>query len=153
MEPTARAREVRPFEPSAGCGHAQNATDLNGAERFFKAISNVITTPGAGGTMLTRRGCHASGSEDTTMKLATIGLTTALAISSTAALAQAPGVGGYGTVTAPSVGSYTAPVGTTNVPRTWSNTGPSARQAARPSASAARGSQPNNGITTGSGVR
>lgn len=63
------------------------------------------------------------------MRPATILLATALAGCSTAALAQAPGLGGYGTVTAPSVGSYTAPVGTTNVPRTWSNTGPQAREA------------------------
>jgi hypothetical protein len=60
------------------------------------------------------------------MKLRTIALATAFTLTSTLALAQAPGLGGYGTVTAPSVGSYTAPVGTTNVPRTWSNTGPAA---------------------------
>jgi hypothetical protein len=66
------------------------------------------------------------------MKLTTIALATALAVSSTAALAQTPGLGGYGTVTAPSVGSYTAPVGTTNVPRTWSNTGPAASPPSSP---------------------
>ena len=60
------------------------------------------------------------------MKLWTIALATAFTLTSTFALAQAPGLGGYGTVTAPSVGSYTAPVGTTNVPPTWSNTGPAA---------------------------
>jgi len=60
------------------------------------------------------------------MKLWTIALATAFTLTSTLALAQAPGLGGYGTVTAPSVGSYTAPVGTTNVPPTWSNTGPAA---------------------------
>ena len=60
------------------------------------------------------------------MKLRTIALATAFTLTSTLALAQSPGLGGYGTVTAPSVGSYTAPVGTTNVPRTWSNTRPAA---------------------------
>jgi hypothetical protein len=60
------------------------------------------------------------------MKLTTIALATAFTLTSTFALAQAPGLGGYGTVTAPSVGSYTASVGTTNVPLTWSNTGPAA---------------------------
>ena len=60
------------------------------------------------------------------MKLRTIALATALTLTSPLALAQTPGLAGYGTVTAPSVGSYTAPVGTTNVPLTWSNTGPAA---------------------------
>jgi len=61
------------------------------------------------------------------MKLMTIALATAFTLTSTLALAQAPGLGGYGTVTAPSIGSYTEPVGTTNVPLTWRNTGPAAR--------------------------
>jgi hypothetical protein len=61
------------------------------------------------------------------MKLTTIALATAFALSSTAALAQAPGLGGYGSVVAPSVGSYVAPsVGSTNVVPTWRNTGPAA---------------------------
>jgi hypothetical protein len=61
------------------------------------------------------------------MKLTTIGLATAFTISSTFALAQAPGLGGYGSVVAPSVGSYVAPsVGSTNVVPTWRNTGPAA---------------------------
>jgi hypothetical protein len=61
------------------------------------------------------------------MKLTTIGLATAFTLSSTFALAQAPGLGGYGSVVAPSVGSYVAPsVGSTNVVPTWRNTGPSA---------------------------
>ena len=65
------------------------------------------------------------------MKVTTIALATAFALSSTAALAQ-PGttygqsVTSVGTVTAPSVGSYYWPsVGTTNAVPTWSNTGPS----------------------------
>jgi hypothetical protein len=65
------------------------------------------------------------------MKLTMIAVATAFALSSTAALAQ-PGttygtsVSHVGTVTAPSVGSYTWPsVGTTNAVPTWSNTGPS----------------------------
>jgi len=66
------------------------------------------------------------------MKLRTIALATAFALSSTAALAQpettyGQSVTSVGTVTAPSVGSYTWPsVGTTNAIPTWSNTGPSA---------------------------
>ena len=61
------------------------------------------------------------------MRLRTIALATAFALSSTVALAQAPGLGGYGSVVAPSVGSYVAPsVGSTNVVPTWRNTGPAA---------------------------
>jgi hypothetical protein len=60
------------------------------------------------------------------MKLKTIALATALTLTSTFALAQSPGLGGYGSVTAPSVGSYTAPVGATNAVPTWRNTGPAA---------------------------
>jgi hypothetical protein len=60
------------------------------------------------------------------MKFTTMALATAFTLTSTFALAQAPGLGGYGTVTAPSVGSYTAPVGTTNAVPTWQNTGPAA---------------------------
>jgi hypothetical protein len=64
------------------------------------------------------------------MKLTTIALATAFALSSTAALAQGTSYGTsvarVGTVTAPSVGSYTwSSVGTTNAVPTWSNTGPS----------------------------
>jgi hypothetical protein len=59
------------------------------------------------------------------MKLTTIVLATAFALSGTAALAQAePGTSGYGSSVAPSVGSYVWPsVGSyvNNVP-TWSNT-------------------------------
>jgi hypothetical protein len=69
------------------------------------------------------------------MKLTTIALTTAFTLTSTFALAQAPGLGGYGSVVAPSVGSYTAPVGTTNVPRTWSNTGPASPPPSNPTVS------------------
>jgi hypothetical protein len=61
------------------------------------------------------------------MKFTTIALATAFALTSTVALAQAPGLGGYGSVVAPSVGSYVAPsVGSTNVVPTWRNTGPAA---------------------------
>jgi hypothetical protein len=60
------------------------------------------------------------------MKLRTIALTTALTLTSTFALAQANGTGGYGSVVAPSVGSYPATVGSTNVVPTWRNTGPAA---------------------------
>ena len=65
------------------------------------------------------------------MKAATIALATAVALLSTAALAQPATTYGQsgtsvGTVTAPSVGSYYWPsVGTTNAVPTWSNTGPS----------------------------
>jgi hypothetical protein len=57
------------------------------------------------------------------MKLTTIALATAFALSGTAALAQA-GTSGYGSSVAPSVGSYVWPsVGSyvNNTP-TWSNT-------------------------------
>src|ERR1700724_2601942 len=78
--------------------------------------------------MKRRRGCPlANDKKDTLMKLTTIALATAFTLTSTFALAQAPGLGGYGTVTAPSVGSYTSPsVGTSNVVPTWRNTGPAA---------------------------
>lgn len=57
------------------------------------------------------------------MKLATIVMASTLALSSTAALAQAAGTSGYGSVVAPSVGSYYWPsVGSTNAVPTWSNT-------------------------------
>jgi hypothetical protein len=57
------------------------------------------------------------------MKLTIIVLATAFALSGTAALAQQAGTSGYGSVVAPSVGSYVWPsVGSSlNVP-TWSNT-------------------------------
>ena len=59
------------------------------------------------------------------MKLSTIALATAFTLTSTFALAQtSPGLAGYGTVTAPSIGSYNTTVGTTQVIPTWSNTGP-----------------------------
>jgi hypothetical protein len=60
------------------------------------------------------------------MKLKTIVLATAFALSGTAALAQA-GTAGYGSVVAPSVGSYVWPsVGSTLAVPTWRNTGPAA---------------------------
>jgi hypothetical protein len=60
------------------------------------------------------------------MKLKTILLAAAFALSGTAALAQA-GTAGYGSVVAPSVGSYVWPsVGSTLAVPTWRNTGPAA---------------------------
>ena len=74
--------------------------------------------------------------KERTMKFATIALASAFALSSTAALAQAPGLGGYGSVVAPSVGSYVAPsVGSTMVVPTWRNTGPAAPLPSAPTAS------------------
>jgi hypothetical protein len=60
------------------------------------------------------------------MKLRILALAAAFTLTSTLALAQAPGLGGYGSVVQPSVGSYSAPVGSTNVVPTWRNTGPAA---------------------------
>ena len=61
------------------------------------------------------------------MKLTMIALATVFTLTSTFALAQAPGLSGYGSVVAPSVGSYAAPsVGSSNEIPTWSNTGPAA---------------------------
>jgi hypothetical protein len=62
------------------------------------------------------------------MKLRTIVLATAFALSSTFALAQSPGLSGYGSSVAPSVGSYVAPsVGSSvNPTPTWRTTGPAA---------------------------
>ena len=58
------------------------------------------------------------------MKVTTIALATALTLTSTLALAQTTGTEGYGSVVAPSVGSYSTTVGSTNVVPTWRNTGP-----------------------------
>jgi hypothetical protein len=60
------------------------------------------------------------------MKATTIALATAFTLTSTFALAQADGTAGYGSVVAPSVGSYPATVGSTTVVPTWRNTGPAA---------------------------
>jgi hypothetical protein len=60
------------------------------------------------------------------MKVTTIALATAFALTGAFALAQADGTAGYGSVVAPSVGSYPATVGSTNVVPTWRNTGPAA---------------------------
>ena len=60
------------------------------------------------------------------MKVTTIALATALALTSTFALAQTSGTEGYGSVVAPSMGSYQTSVGSTNVVPTWRNTGPAA---------------------------
>jgi hypothetical protein len=76
------------------------------------------------------------------MKLATIALATAFAVSGTAVLAQSGTTYGQsgdsiGTVTAPSVGSYYWPsVGTTNAVPAWSNTGPRVSSAPAPGAPA-----------------
>ena len=61
-----------------------------------------------------------------TTKVTTIALATALSLTSTFALAQTPGPDGYGSVVAPSVGSYQSTVGSSNVAPTWRNTGPAA---------------------------
>lgn len=60
------------------------------------------------------------------MKVTTIALATAFALTSTVALAQTTGTEGYGSVVAPSVGSYQTGVGSSNVVPTWRNTGPAA---------------------------
>jgi hypothetical protein len=60
------------------------------------------------------------------MKVTAIALATALTLTSTLALAQIPGTEGYGSVVAPSVGSYPSAVGSSNVVPTWRNTGPAA---------------------------
>ena len=66
------------------------------------------------------------------MKVTTIALATAFALTSTIALAQLPGTAGYGSVVQPSVGSYPTTVGSTNVVPTWSNTGPAAAPSSSP---------------------
>jgi len=58
------------------------------------------------------------------MKVTTIVLATAFALTSTVALAQTTGTEGYGSVVAPSVGSYQSTVGASNVAPSWKNTGP-----------------------------
>jgi hypothetical protein len=60
------------------------------------------------------------------MKATTIALATAFTLTSTFALAQTTGTEGYGSVVAPSVGSYQSSVGSTNEVPTWRNTGPAA---------------------------
>jgi hypothetical protein len=60
------------------------------------------------------------------MKVTTIAMATALALTSSAAMAQMRGTGGYGSVVQPSLRSYPAPVGSTNVVPRWRNTGPAA---------------------------
>src|ERR1700739_165549 len=72
-----------------------------------------------------RRCCCCPNDKDTVMKLTTIALATAFTLTSTFALAQAPGLSGYGSVVAPSVGSYAAPsVGSSNEVPTWSTPRP-----------------------------
>jgi hypothetical protein len=60
------------------------------------------------------------------MKITMIALATAFTLTSTFALAQTTGTEGYGSVVAPSVGSYQFSVGSTNEVPTWRNTGPAA---------------------------
>jgi hypothetical protein len=61
------------------------------------------------------------------MKVTTITLAAAFALTSTLALAQTTGTEGYGSVVQPSVGSYAwPPVGSTLAVPTWRNTGPAA---------------------------
>jgi len=60
------------------------------------------------------------------MKVTKIALATAFALTSTVAMAQNTGSEGYGSVVAPSVGSYQTTVGSSNVVPTWRNTGPAA---------------------------
>jgi hypothetical protein len=60
------------------------------------------------------------------MTIRTIALATAFTLASTFALAQTTGTEGYGSVVAPSVGSYQFSVGSTNEVPTWRNTGPAA---------------------------
>jgi hypothetical protein len=74
------------------------------------------------------------------MKVMTIALATAFALTSTFALAQANGTAGYGSVVQPSVGSSVAPVGSTNVVPTWRNTGPAAPLPSAPTVGNAAGS-------------
>src|SRR5258708_9121253 len=103
-----------------------------------------------------RCGCRlAKQQEGKLMKFRTIILAAAFTLTSTFALAQAPGLGGYGTVTAPSVGSYPAAVGTTNVPLTWRNTGPAAPLPSVPTAGNAFGNSfaPISAPIRASGVR
>jgi hypothetical protein len=66
------------------------------------------------------------------MTVAKIALATAFALTSTVAMAQYTGSEGYGSVVAPSVGSYPSAVGASNVVPTWSNTGPATTPPTRP---------------------
>ena len=69
------------------------------------------------------------------MKVTTIALATAFALTSTLALAQTTGTEGYGSVVQPSVGSYAwPPVGSTLAVPTWRNTGPAAIPPSGPAA-------------------
>jgi hypothetical protein len=74
------------------------------------------------------------------MKVITVALATAFTLTNTFALAQADGTAGYGSVVAPSVGSYPPTVGSTNVVPTWRNTGPAAPLPRAPAAGNAFGS-------------
>jgi hypothetical protein len=67
------------------------------------------------------------------MKVTTIALATAFTLTSTLALAQTTGTEGYGSVVAPSVGSYGATVGSSNDVPTWRNTGPAVALPSSPS--------------------
>jgi hypothetical protein len=65
------------------------------------------------------------------MKAATIALATLFTFTTTVAMAQTTGTEGYGSVVAPSVGSYQGTVGSSNVVPTWRNTGPAATRPRR----------------------
>jgi hypothetical protein len=85
------------------------------------------------------------------MKITTIALATALALTSSAALAQATYAPSIGSVVAPSVGSYAAPaVGSYMNQPTWSNTGPAAALPSSPALAPIPTPAPMMGI---SGVR
>jgi hypothetical protein len=75
------------------------------------------------------------------MKLITLALAAALASVSTFALAQSPGLGGYGSVVQPSVGSYSVPFGSSNAVPTWRNTGPAAPMPSAPTMGSAPGNR------------
>ena len=67
------------------------------------------------------------------MKVTTIALAAAFALTSTLAFAQTTGTEGYGSVVQPSVGSYAwPPVGSTLAVPTWRNTGPAATPPSSP---------------------
>ena len=93
------------------------------------------------------------------MKVTKIALATAFALVSTVALAQnqggAPNTGteGRGSVVAPSVGSSQKPVGSTNTPSTYQNTGPAGTSAQAPAATPPAGpgpaAAPTSAPTTG----
>jgi hypothetical protein len=88
------------------------------------------------------------------MTPATIALAAAFALSGTAALAQQAGTSGYGSVVAPSVGSYPWPsVGATNAVPTWRNTGAAAPLPGAPTGGNAFGPLPGPNAAPTIGLR